>query len=169
MLPAPEHPRRLFELGVGAATFPFECAAASAACTGHALFADLRWRGSPHFAWVARAKRTRLPDRYRHYLALGARVFALDSGRLDPYLELNLGGEYDSAVRGFALASEVVFGLNIIAFDRLSLGPFVEFDYSERRAGVCRAHSHACRSWSRASERQVAAGLTVQLAFGPRH
>lgn len=169
VLPSPELPRRPLELGLGAATFPFECAAASSACSGHAVFAHLHWRSFPHFAWVTRAKHTRLPGIDRHYLGLGARVFAFDSGRLDPYLELNLGGAYESNARGLALASEIVFGLNIVAFDHVSLGPFVELDYSERRAGVCRAHSYECGRWSRAPARQVAAGFSVEVAFGPPH
>ena len=52
-----------------------------------------QWRSFPHFAWTLASERTALVSGDSYYLGAGARVFAYERGAIDPFLELNLGGE----------------------------------------------------------------------------
>ena len=167
LVPGPDYARRPYLLAVGVATLPFECLASEHACGSSAQFASLGWRGFPHFAWTLALERTDLRAGDRYYVALGARVFAYERGALDPFLELNLGGETATEAAGVALAGEVVFGLGVHLLEHLLLSPVLKFRHSEHRIGVCRSTLEACDPWSNERTYWIALGLTIWGAWGP--
>lgn len=167
LVPGPEYARRPYLAGVSIAMLPFECLASRQACGPSAQSASLAWRSYPHFAWTLAGERTDLASGDRHYFALGARVFAHERGVLDPFLELNLGGEVSAKAGGIALAGEVVFGLGVYLIEHFMLAPTLEFRHSEHRVGVCRSSLAACDPWLRERTYSVALGLGVSAVWGP--
>ena len=167
LAPGPEYARRPYHVAVGFATLPFECLASEHACGSGAQFASLGWRGFPHFAWTLALERTDLRAGDRYYAALGARAFAYERGALDPFLELNLGGEVATEAAGVAFAGEVVFGLGVHLLDHLLVTPVLKFHHSEHRIGVCRSTLEACDPWTNERTYWIALGLTVGGTWGP--
>lgn len=167
LVPGPEHARRPFEVGVGFATLPFECLADPHACGSSSALVGFQWRSFPHFAWTLAGERTALVSGQSYYLGAGARVFAYERGAVDPFLELNLGGELTSEAQGVAFAGNVVFGVAIYLFDHLQLAPILEFRHSERGWGVCRSTLYACDRWSEDHTHWAALGLSVAAMWGP--
>lgn len=167
LVPGPEHARRPYSFGVGFATLPFECLASEHACGSGAQFASLAWRIVPHFAWTVALERTDLRAGDRYYAALGARVFAYEQGALDPFLELNLGGEVATEAAGVAFAGEVVFGVGVHLLEHLLVSPLLKFRHSEHHIGVCRSTLEACDPWSNERTYWIAVGLTIGAAWGP--
>jgi len=167
LVPGPEYARLPYQFDVGVATLPFECLASEHACGSTAQFASLGWRGFPHFAWTLALERTDLRAGDRYYVALGARVFAYEKGALDPFLELNLGGEVATEAAGVALAGEVVFGLGVHLLDHLMLSPVVKLRHSEHGVGVCRSSLEACDPWTHERTYWIALGLAVGGTWGP--
>lgn len=169
LVPGPEYARRPYQLAAGIATLPFECLASRRACGSSAQFLSLSWRTAPHFAWALAGDRTHVTAGDRYYLALGARVFAYERGVLDPFLELNLGGEVSTEAEGVALAGQVVFGLGLFLAEHLALTPTLAFRHSEHRVGVCRSTLTACDPWSQERTYWFALGLSVSAVWGPPH
>ncbi len=169
LVPGPEYARRPYQVSAGIALLPFECLASRRACGSTAQSVSFGWRTTPHFAWALAADRTQLTAGNRYYLALGARVFAYERGPLDPFLELNLGGEVATEAEGVALAGEIVFGLGLTLVEHLMLAPTLAFRHSEHRLGVCRSALATCDPWSHDRTYWIALGLGVGAVWGPPH
>jgi len=167
LVPEPEHARRPFQAGFGFATLPFECLSGPRACGSSSALVGIQWRSFPHYAWTLAGERTALVSGDSYYLGAGARVFAYERGTIDPFLELNLGGEVTTEAQGVAFAGNVVFGLALYLFDHLQLAPLLEFRHSERGWGACHSSAYACNHWSQGHTNWVALGLSVEAMWGP--
>ncbi len=167
LLPGKSYDRRPFQLYLGGAMLPIACFRAQAWCGGSSVFAGFAHRLVPHFAWTFGAEYTRARPDDVVYAFAGARVFALESGRVDPYAELNLGAEHWSRPGRINLAGEIAFGVAIHVFEHLELGPVVKFRQGETRLGVCRWD--ACNTRSAIGERWLAAGLSLLVPLGAPH
>lgn len=170
-MPAREGPtraRRPLQLGAGVGVLPLECVPDDVPCTSHSGFIGLAWRLFPHFAWTLGAERSRIAEQAIHYMSVGARVFALDAGNWDPYLELNLGGEHWGSVPGINLAGEVGFGVAVHVSEKLRVASALKLRHGVHQLSTCAAYRHACH-WSAVGERWLAAGLQFEVVFGPPH
>jgi hypothetical protein len=190
----PELPRRMYQLGPEVGVALPQCAASSGnGCAAlHAgpelaLFALVR--PAPHFAFGASARRASFsvsPDgagwqtsATASLFALSARVYALESGRFDPYLELDFGaGTLALEVRGENARREDValspalrsaLGVDVLLNTWLRCGAFIS--YSRYFSGSVSACSPLGCSALRVEDStitvgSIALGLTLGVAAG---
>jgi hypothetical protein len=165
--------RRPLELRLGAAALPLECATRRP-CGSSSWFGGLAWRGFPHFAWSFGGEWTRTATEQIGYFSIGGRVYALDEGAFDPYLELNLGAEYWAPALELGLGGELVFGASLYLLEQLRLGLLVKLRYGLNDADLCRAGAYrccrgSCDRWSSVGERWLGLGVALEVPLGPPH
>jgi hypothetical protein len=165
----PSYARRRLQPLLGLSMLPLVCAERQSRCKSYTVTAGLALRPEPHFAWSLTFERSTLPSFSVHYLALGARVYALDAGTFDPYLELNLGAEHWSHAPRLNVAVELSFGLGLHIAEHVQLGPSVNLRHGQQRSTTCDEYGAACQSWSSMGERWLEAGLMLHFPLGQRH
>ena len=188
---APEHPRRQFELGselaIGMPHCPSDDGAGCPSFTaGSEIALSLLFRPSPYFAFGVGGRRfafglggnSGAENAHGSALFFGivGRVYFLESGLLDPYLELDLGGgRLDLDVSGRTRANESVSfapgarsaaGLDFALNSWLRLGTFLALTRF-LPSSVAHCESLGCEARS-ASSSWLAVGATslgVRLTF----
>lgn len=191
---SPELPRRMYQLGPEVGVALPQCATGSgngcaALHAGPELALLALVRPTPHFAFGASARRASFsvsPDgagwqtsATASLFALSARVYAFESGRFDPYLELDFGaGSLAVEVRGENARREDValspalrsaLGVDVLLNGWLRCGAFVA--YSRYFSGSVSACSPLGCSALRVEDStisvgSIALGLTLGVAAG---
>jgi len=161
--------RQPFYVEGQAAWLPLECAQTPQNCYDHSLGLTLGWRLSPHFAWNLSFERSDIGEQHVPYAALGARVFAWDSGWLDPYLGLSLGAEHHDTQPHLNLATMLEFGLGLGVTSDITLAPTLRLRQGPVRDADCGGAGRRSCGWSAMGERWLYLGLALNVALGAEY
>jgi hypothetical protein len=188
---APDHARRSYELdselGIGVPHCPTSDGAGCPSFTaGTEIGLTLLLRPTPYFAFGANARRfafglggsTSFGEAHGSalFLGLAGRVYFLDAGFVDPYLELDLGGgslslEVNGTARveervPFAFAARSAAGVDFMLTSWLRLGSFLALTrFLPTSVAHCEALGCSARSTGSAWLALGATSLGVRLTF----
>jgi hypothetical protein len=127
----------------------------------------LQYRAVPHFAWTLSVDHASAGWENSTYVGPGARVFAKQSGSVDPFVELGVGVDHSSREARLLLAGVLGAGFSVALSDHVKLGPTLQLRQRSLPMQGCRLRP--CRHASFWGERWLTLGLALELWLGPRH
>jgi hypothetical protein len=167
----PSYQRRPWSASFGALGH-IDCVWQQLPCRSGSMLLTLLARPSEFFAWQLNIAESAVAGDSPARLAFvggGARLYALERGRWDPFVGLSLGAEYarrSSRQKSFNLATELSFGLSWLVTERVQLNHVLNFRQGFRRVRSCGGGFGGCGSWLSQHDRWVALGIELSFALG---